>query len=257
MSDDLKNWTEAQRRLWENLSTTLPTFQPPQNLEGWRETYLRNLEVWEQSVQETLQLQASWVRQWAEQVSQDYGQSESMGEWSRQVEEVMQHWLDTQTRLWNNWFAMLRSGSEARPRVNTPRSIDQVRPHHPTTVQGESPALEKGGAGQAPTSTPKAAVRAEPAPPETTTKRSKSRRTTTRKTSTGSRSTAGRAKSTRPRSKAPAPEERPNPAQPENPQAAKSGPAPEAQAEPVVNTSQSLEKAPGKKTTDQDQENQS
>ena len=103
------SWTEAQKRLWESLSTGVPAFQPPKSMGIWRDTYLKNLSAWEGAVKQSLDMQSAWVKQWARQVASEQGTPESMGEWTQQVEEVMQHWIDTQSKLWEDWFEMLRS----------------------------------------------------------------------------------------------------------------------------------------------------
>lgn len=108
ISDDIfKTWTEAQKRLWESLCSALP-FQPPVGVERWRETYLRNLTTWEKAVKQALEQEAAWVQEWVQRVANEKGAPEVMTAWVRQMEEVLQRWIQTQTQWWNDYFGMLR-----------------------------------------------------------------------------------------------------------------------------------------------------
>ena len=108
--DIFKSWTEAQKRLWDSLCSAVP-FQPPAGVEAWRETYLKNLATWEAAVRKTLAQEASWVRQWVDQVAREKGAPEIMTVWVRQMEEVLQRWVQTQNQWWDEYFAVLRRGS--------------------------------------------------------------------------------------------------------------------------------------------------
>lgn len=108
--DIFKSWTEAQKRLWDSLCSAVP-FQPPAGVEAWRETYLKNLATWEAAVRQTLSKEAAWVRRWVEQVAREKGAPELMTTWVRQMEEVLQRWVQTQNQWWDEYFAVLRRGS--------------------------------------------------------------------------------------------------------------------------------------------------
>lgn len=112
--DILKSWTEAQKRLWDSLCSAIP-FQPPAGVEAWRETYLKNLTAWEAAVRQTLAQEALWVQQWVERVAQEKGTPKLMAAWVRQMEEVLQRWVQTQNRWWDEYFAVLRRGGFTHP----------------------------------------------------------------------------------------------------------------------------------------------
>jgi len=80
-------------------------------VEAWRETYLKNLATWEAAVRQTLSKEAAWVRRWVEQVAREKGAPELMTTWVRQMEEVLQRWVQTQNQWWDEYFAVLRRGS--------------------------------------------------------------------------------------------------------------------------------------------------
>ncbi len=112
--DILKTWTDAQKRLWESLCSAVP-LQPPTGVEAWRETYLKNLTSWEAAVQRSLEQEAAWVEEWVRRVAQEKGTPEMMASWVRQMEEVLQRWIQTHSQWWNDYFAVLRRGGLAQP----------------------------------------------------------------------------------------------------------------------------------------------
>jgi len=123
--DILKNWTEAQKRLWDSLCAAIP-FQPPAGIEVWRETYLKNLTAWETVVRQTLAQEASWVQQWVERAAQEKGTPKLMAAWVRQMEEVLQRWVQTQNRWWDEYFAVLRRGGSAHAEQSEARSAQAI-----------------------------------------------------------------------------------------------------------------------------------
>jgi len=110
--ETFKTWTDAQRRLWDSLCSAVP-FQPPAGVETWRETYLKNLATWESAVKKTLEQEVAWVEQWVHRVAQEKGTPEVMTSWVRQMEEVLQRWIQTQHQWWDEYFAVLRRGGLA------------------------------------------------------------------------------------------------------------------------------------------------
>lgn len=112
--DILKTWTDAQKRLWESLCSAIP-LPPPLGVEAWRETYLKNLASWEAAVQRSLEQEAAWVEEWVRRVAHEKGTPEMMAAWVRQMEEVLQRWVQTQNQWWNDYFALLRRGGFAQP----------------------------------------------------------------------------------------------------------------------------------------------
>ncbi|MBE2294988.1 MAG: hypothetical protein IAF00_08545 [Phycisphaerales bacterium] len=112
--ETIKTWTDAQRRLWESLCSTVP-FQPPAGVEAWRETYLHNLTSWESVVKQTLAQEAAWVEQWVRRIAHEKGTPEVMASWVRQMEEVLQRWIQSQNQWWDEYFAVLRRGGLAKP----------------------------------------------------------------------------------------------------------------------------------------------
>ncbi len=122
-----KTWTDAQKRLWDSLCSAVP-FQPPAGVEAWRETYLKNLATWEAAVRQTLAQEASWVQQWVRRVAEEKGAPELMTTWVRQMEEVLQRWVQTQNQWWDEYFAVLRRGGFAYPERAGAEPVPAVEP---------------------------------------------------------------------------------------------------------------------------------
>jgi NADH-quinone oxidoreductase subunit E len=125
--DILKTWTDAQKRLWESLCSAVP-LQPPTGVEAWRETYLKNLASWEAAVRRSLEQEAAWVEEWVQRVAQEKGTPEMMASWIRQMEEVLQRWIQTQNQWWDDYFALLRRGGLAQPDQFGPKSAPAAEP---------------------------------------------------------------------------------------------------------------------------------
>lgn len=148
--DIIKTWTEAQRRLWDSLCSAVP-FQPPAGVEAWRETYLNNLATWEAAVRKTLAQEVAWVEQWVHRVAEEKGTPEMMTAWVRQMEEVLQRWIQTQTQWWDEYFEVLRRGGLAYP--------GQAGPE-PVAAPEVAPAAEPVAAPEPVRSEPEAALEA-------------------------------------------------------------------------------------------------
>lgn len=125
--ETFKTWTDAQRRLWDSLCSAVP-FKPPAGVETWRETYLKNLATWESAVKKTLEQEVAWVEQWVHRVAQEKGTPEMMTSWVRQMEEVLQRWIQTQNQWWDEYFAVLRRGGLAYSEQAGTESAAEMEP---------------------------------------------------------------------------------------------------------------------------------
>ncbi len=123
--DVIRTWTDAQKRLWESLCSAVP-FQPPAGVEAWRDTYLKNLATWESAVKQTLNQEATWVEQWVQRVAREKGTPEMVATWVRQMEEVLQRWIQSQNQWWDEYFSVLRRGGFVYPESTNAQSAPIV-----------------------------------------------------------------------------------------------------------------------------------
>ena len=153
--ETIKTWTDAQKRLWESLCSAVP-FQPPVGVEAWRETYLKNLTTWESAVKQTLEQEAAWVKQWVQRVAHEKGTPETMASWARQMEEVLQRWIQSQNQWWDEYFAVLRRGGLVK--------LDQTDIDAVATPEPGPVAKSASVAAKKPATTPPKTAPAQPEP---------------------------------------------------------------------------------------------
>src|SRR6266516_8010148 len=112
----LKTWSEAQQRVlagWLDLGQGTEGLS---RMRAWNET----VKAWQTAVQETLDAQARWLRDWSGRVQVT---SESPTELRKKVQEaqvLLLGWTEAQQLLWQNWFdlvqqlgPLLEAGSQA------------------------------------------------------------------------------------------------------------------------------------------------
>lgn len=139
--DVLKTWTDAQKRLWESLCSAVP-LQPPPGVDAWRETYLKNLSSWEAAVQRALEQEAGWVEEWVRRVAQEKGTPEMMAAWVRQMEDVLQRWIQTQNQWWSDYFTVLRRGGFTQPEGSSAESLSVAMETTPAPAVERPPVVE-------------------------------------------------------------------------------------------------------------------
>lgn len=100
----LNTWAEAQQKLLTNWLDTVQRFSGTQNPELWT----RTVEAWQSSVKQTLDAQEEWLRQWAATLARTQGVPQELQDLTRQGQEQMQHWIDAQRQLWQNWFNIVK-----------------------------------------------------------------------------------------------------------------------------------------------------
>ena len=110
--DIFRTWNEAHKRLWEGLTAVLPAVQPSQSADLWRDACLKNLATWESAVKRMLAAETVWVEQLARQMAAAHGVSEPVPQLTRQLEDVMRGWVEAQTQLWEECFAVLKSAGQ-------------------------------------------------------------------------------------------------------------------------------------------------
>jgi hypothetical protein len=100
----LKTWSEAQQQLltgWLDLvrgtKGTLPTTV-------WNET----VTAWQTAVQETLDAQAEWLRDWSKRLQAESAIPPELRKNLQQAQELLLKWTETQQQLWQGWFDLVK-----------------------------------------------------------------------------------------------------------------------------------------------------
>jgi hypothetical protein len=105
----VKNWTEAQKALWENWSNMMQSSTAPTKfIEIWKQT----VSTWEDNMEKTLETQAEWTESWFDSLNKE-GLPEQMKQWVDQGETMSKQWLETQEKLWQGWFDFIKQSDTA------------------------------------------------------------------------------------------------------------------------------------------------
>src|SRR6266516_181395 len=100
----IKMWADTQQQLLTNWLDTMRRLGGTPGLEVWRQT----VEAWHKSVQETLDAQAEWTRNWTETLATAKGTPEELGGLIQQGREQLQRWIDSERQLWQSWFDIVK-----------------------------------------------------------------------------------------------------------------------------------------------------
>lgn len=99
-----KVWIDTQKKMWDNWLGTTQHFEKTQAAEFWAKT----LNMWEESVKNTLNAQAEWTRTWADSIKSIEGAPKEVGDWAQQAHEMSKQWAEAQKQLWDSWFAVVK-----------------------------------------------------------------------------------------------------------------------------------------------------
>src|SRR5438105_1998081 len=88
----IKTWADTQQQLLTNWLDTVRRLGGTPSREVWRQT----VEAWHKSVQETLDAQAEWTRNWTETLATAKGTPEELRSLIQQGQEQLQHWIAAQ-----------------------------------------------------------------------------------------------------------------------------------------------------------------
>ena len=121
----IKTWADAQMLLLTNWFDTMRGLGGMPSLATWHQT----VETWQKSVEETLDVRVEWTRNWIERVTTAEGSPEELRSLLEQGQEQMQHWIDTERRLWQVWFDIVKDinfGIQPRTGTQAGKNLVQV-----------------------------------------------------------------------------------------------------------------------------------
>jgi hypothetical protein len=95
----MKGLMDSQQKLWQSWTEGAQT-SPASN---WTKT----LKTWENSFKNFMDTQATWTRMWVRGLSENT-EIEGIEDFTKSVEEMTHKWVETQQKLWENWFEMLK-----------------------------------------------------------------------------------------------------------------------------------------------------
>lgn len=105
-------WKETQKQLWENLSTIPNPFEFPKKLGFLQHPGFQLLSTWgEAAINQSLEVQSSWLDQWAARARVDAMDPEVFSKQLDQINSSMERWTATQKELWERWFTLLEAST--------------------------------------------------------------------------------------------------------------------------------------------------
>lgn len=112
----LKTWSEAQQRVLAGWLDLVQGTEGPSRMTAWNET----VKAWQTAVQETLDAQVRWLRDWTGRVQVTSGSPTDLRKNVQQAQVLLLRWTEAQQQLWQGWFhlvqhlgPLLEAGSQA------------------------------------------------------------------------------------------------------------------------------------------------
>ena len=112
----MTSWADAQQKMLVGWLDLLQGTEQPSRKMVWSET----VKTWQSAVQETLEAQARWLRDWIGRVQVTSGSPTELRKNVQQAQVLLLRWTEAQQRLWQGWFQLvqqlgplLEAGSQA------------------------------------------------------------------------------------------------------------------------------------------------
>ena len=112
----LSTWASAQQKVLAGWLDLVQETQRPSRAVAWNET----VKAWQTAVQETLDAQARWLRDWTGRVQVTSGSPTDLRKSVQQAQILLLRWTEAQQHLWQYWFdlvqqlgPLLEAGSQA------------------------------------------------------------------------------------------------------------------------------------------------
>ena len=112
----MTTWADAQQKMLVGWLDLLQGTEQPSRKMVWSET----VKAWQSTVQETLDAQARWLRDWTGRVQVTSGSPTELRKNVQQAQVLLLRWTEAQQHLWQGWFhlvqqlgPLLEAGSQA------------------------------------------------------------------------------------------------------------------------------------------------
>src|SRR6266568_8021233 len=100
----LKTWSEAQQRVLAGWLDLVQGTEGLSRMRAWNET----VKAWQTAVQETLDAQARWLRDWTGRVQVTSGSPTDLRKNVQQAQVLLLRWTEAQQHLWQDWFHLVQ-----------------------------------------------------------------------------------------------------------------------------------------------------
>jgi hypothetical protein len=97
-------WSDSQQKMLVGWIDLLQGTEQPSRKMVWSET----VKAWQSTVQETLDTQARWLRDWTGRVQVTSGSPTELRKNVQQAQVVLLRWTEAQQHLWKGWFHLIQ-----------------------------------------------------------------------------------------------------------------------------------------------------
>ena len=123
-ADLISSWADTQQKLFADWTEMMRRLTGTQGNQVMSQT----IDAWHQSLMQTLDAQATWIRNWTDSIVAAPDTSPAVRERTAEGREFLLGWIDTQRRLWQGWFDLLRNTSSSdRPEAFTSASQNMAK----------------------------------------------------------------------------------------------------------------------------------
>ena len=99
----LSSWADGQQKVLEDWLDLMQGTERPSHSATWNET----MHAWQTAVQETLDAQARWLRDWNGRVQVTSGSPTELRKNVQQAQVLLLRWTEVQQHLWQDWFHLV------------------------------------------------------------------------------------------------------------------------------------------------------
>ena len=137
----LSTWASAQQKVLAGWLDLVQETQRPSRAVAWNET----VKAWQTAVQETLDAQARWLRDWSGRVQVASGSPTELRKKVQEAQVLLLGWTEAQQHLWQYWFdlvqqlgPLLETGSQADEHL-----LSRLRESGRATVNAQEEWVER------------------------------------------------------------------------------------------------------------------
>ena len=100
----LSTWASAQQKVLAGWLDLVQGTERSSHAVTWNET----VKAWQTAVQETLDAQARWLRDWTGRVQVTSGSPTDLRKNVQQAQVLLLRWTEAQQHLWQDWFHLVQ-----------------------------------------------------------------------------------------------------------------------------------------------------
>lgn len=100
----MTTWADAQQKVLAGWLDLVQGTEGPSRMTAWNET----VKAWRTAVQETIDAQAWWLRDWDGRLQVTSGSPTELRKNVQQAQVLLLRWIEAQQHLWQGWFHLVQ-----------------------------------------------------------------------------------------------------------------------------------------------------